>query len=176
MTTVCKRLGVQRSLTSVEHPQTDGLVERLNRTLKTALATLVDDKPDTWDDYLPFVTYAYNTSKQASTKYSPFEVLYGRKASLPLLPGLENTDPKTYDTESWFYDKKSRVKQDYKIGDLTARKNLEKLTFPKERWSGPWIIVDNNNEEGTSYKTTKQGDPQGRISTANVKHMQIWYP
>ena len=42
MQMVCQRLGIKRSLTSVEHPQTDGLVERLNRTLKTSLAICVD--------------------------------------------------------------------------------------------------------------------------------------
>jgi hypothetical protein len=52
MTMVCKRLGIRRSLTSVEHPQTDGLVERLNRTIKTSLAAYVgNENKSRWDTY-----------------------------------------------------------------------------------------------------------------------------
>lgn len=41
MAMVCKSLGISQSLTFVEHPQSDGLVERINRTLKTSLAIVV---------------------------------------------------------------------------------------------------------------------------------------
>lgn len=63
----------------------------------------------------------------------------------------------------------------YKIGDLVRRRNLEKLTFPKQRWSGTWIIVARNNEEGTSWVIQRQGTsgPMGR-TTANVKHLRPW--
>ena len=37
-----------------------------------------------WDEILPFVTFAYNTSKQESIRYTPFFLLYGREAMLPV--------------------------------------------------------------------------------------------
>ncbi|KZR96321.1 Uncharacterized protein APZ42_009409 [Daphnia magna] len=61
--------------TTAYHPQTDGLVERFNRTLCDMLACYVVDEPEKWDRYLPFVTFAYNTSKQATLKDSPFYLL-----------------------------------------------------------------------------------------------------
>jgi hypothetical protein len=100
MKNVCARLGIKRSMTSVESPQTDGLVEGMNRTLKTSLAMAVDKEPHLWDEYLQFVTFAYNTSKQASTGFSPFQVLYGREAVLPLDKDLVVVS-KTYETETW---------------------------------------------------------------------------
>ncbi|OBZ81002.1 Transposon Ty3-I Gag-Pol polyprotein, partial [Choanephora cucurbitarum] len=200
---VCARLGIQRSLTSVEHPQTDGLVERLNRTIKTSLTICTEGNPLDWDEQLPFVTFAYNTAKQSSTRFSPFEVLFGRKARLPVLPDLELESAKSYETETWVaylknripllhgqvvknieqaqvrqkrsYNKGSRVKYDYKTGDLIARKNLEKSGFPKERWSNPWTIVGPNNSEGTSFKIVKKNDPYRHVSTANVKHTRPWF-
>ena len=75
MKLVCKRLGISRSLTSVEHPQTDGLVERFNRTIKIGLATYIESEPKRWDEVLPFVTFAYNTAKQTSTGFTPFELM-----------------------------------------------------------------------------------------------------
>lgn len=72
MTQICARLGIKRSLTSVEHPQTDGLIERANRTFKTSLATAVHKEPRAWDTYLQFLTFAYNTAKHATTELSQF--------------------------------------------------------------------------------------------------------
>lgn len=56
MNMVCKRLNIRISLTSVEHPQSDGLVERINRSFKTSLGIIVDKKPNEWDEFLPFIT------------------------------------------------------------------------------------------------------------------------
>ncbi|KAG1076773.1 hypothetical protein G6F42_025295 [Rhizopus arrhizus] len=91
MTTVLNRLGISRSLASVEHPQTDGLVERLNRTLKTSLAIVVGQEPsDCWCEYLPFVIFAYNnTAIQSGTKLTPFLIMHGREAKLPLIPAIQ---------------------------------------------------------------------------------------
>ncbi|KAG1046854.1 hypothetical protein G6F43_010677 [Rhizopus delemar] len=203
MKSVCQRLGIKRSLTSVESPQTDGLVERMNRTLKVSLAMVVNNEPQIWDEYLQFVTFAYNTAKQASSGYSPFNVLYGREVILPLNNELR-INPKTYETEPWvnylnkyipilhgkaitnikraqeaqkkFYDKGTTIKRDYKVGDLIARKNLEKSSFPKERWTGPWVITKTNNTDGTSWKIIKKGDPYQYETTANIRHMRPWFP
>ncbi|KAG1268979.1 hypothetical protein G6F57_013298 [Rhizopus arrhizus] len=213
MTQVCARLGIKRSLTSVEHPQTDGLVERMNRALKTSLATAVHSEPTKWDSYLQFITFAYcrvctkdrtyNTAKHASTGFSPFQVMFGRQPVLPNEQGLILPTFKTYETETWvnylnkyipllhgkvlqniktaqghqktFYDKGKRVKYDYKIGDLILRKNLEKTSFPKELWIGPYIILSKNNSEGTSYKIVKRGASHEYVTTANVRHMRPYH-
>lgn len=45
MNQVCNRLNIKRSLTSVEAPQTNGLVERMNRTIKTSLAICAERDP-----------------------------------------------------------------------------------------------------------------------------------
>lgn len=100
MSIVCRRLGIARSLTSVEHPQTDGLVERFNRTIKIGLAAYVENDATQWDEVLPFVTFAYNTSKQASTGFSPFEALFGRAPVLPMGETLQ-VETKTHEAASW---------------------------------------------------------------------------
>ena len=45
ITETCRLLGVEKSRTTPYHPQSDGLVERFNRTLLDMLATAVDDRP-----------------------------------------------------------------------------------------------------------------------------------
>ncbi|KZR98030.1 Uncharacterized protein APZ42_006756 [Daphnia magna] len=80
---ICKLFKIRQIRTTAYHPQTDGLVERFNRTLCDMLACYVVDEPEEWDKFLPFVTFAYNTSKQATLKDNPFYLFYGRESVLP---------------------------------------------------------------------------------------------
>ena len=67
MVEVRKLLGIHSVNTTAYHPQTDGLVERFNRTLISMLAKTVEKGGKDWDDHLPFVLFAYRTSEQSST-------------------------------------------------------------------------------------------------------------
>ena len=42
------------------------------------------EKKEDWDMYLDSCVFTYNTSKHASSLYTPFEVMFGRKAVLPV--------------------------------------------------------------------------------------------
>ena len=44
----------------------------------------VSDYPKKWEEYFHLVEFAYNNHYQASTKLSPFEILYGRKCNSPI--------------------------------------------------------------------------------------------
>lgn len=77
-------IGVKQVVSLAYHPQTNGLTERFNQTLQRALLKMVQDNQHRWEEYLDSVLFAYRTSKQASTKYSPFFLLYGREPRLPI--------------------------------------------------------------------------------------------
>ncbi len=72
-------LGIKSVHTSVYHPQTDGLVERFNRTLKTMIRMFVHEDAKNWDKWLEPLLLAVREVPQASTGFSPFELLYGRQ-------------------------------------------------------------------------------------------------
>ncbi len=72
-------LGIKSVRTSVYHPQTDGLVERFNRTLKTMIRKFVHEDAKNWDKWLEPLLFAVREVPQASTGFSPFELLYGRQ-------------------------------------------------------------------------------------------------
>lgn len=61
------------------HPQTDGLVEQNNATLKTTLKKLLDLETRKWEDMLPLALFAIRCKVQKSTGYSPFELLFGHQ-------------------------------------------------------------------------------------------------
>ncbi|KAK7910160.1 hypothetical protein WMY93_014844 [Mugilogobius chulae] len=79
-----KQLGITALRTTPYHPQTDGLVERFNQTLKRMLQKFVSDTGKDWDRWLPFVLFAYREVPQSSTGFSPFELLYGWDVQGPL--------------------------------------------------------------------------------------------
>ncbi len=72
-------MGIKSVRTSVYHPQTDGLVERFNRTLKTMVRKFVKEDAKNWDKWLEPLLFAVREVPQASTGFSPFELLYGRQ-------------------------------------------------------------------------------------------------
>ena len=77
-------LGIKGIRTTPYHPQTDGLVERYNQTLKSMLRKFVAENGKDWDQWLPYLLFAYREVPQASTGFSPFELLYGRQVRGPL--------------------------------------------------------------------------------------------
>lgn len=84
MKDVCRLLNIRKLRTSAYHPMANGLVERFNGTLKSMLRKFVDKNGSNWDSYLPYLLFAYREVPQASTGFSPFELLYGRKVRGPL--------------------------------------------------------------------------------------------
>lgn len=85
------------------HPQTNGLTERLNRTLADMLSMYVDLEHKNWDEILPYATFAYNTAMQETTRCAPFELVYGRSVTTTLdamLP-VDQGDMASTDTDDF---------------------------------------------------------------------------
>ena len=99
--TFCKKMGINHRIASPYHPQTGGLTERFNRTLCTMLSSLVNKEHYNWDDKLASALFAYRTTKHTSTKKTPFYLVYGREATLPVELDLptqkESTDDASED-------------------------------------------------------------------------------
>ncbi|KAL0173009.1 hypothetical protein M9458_033320, partial [Cirrhinus mrigala] len=79
MADLCRLLKIQQLRTSVYHPQTDGLVERFNQTLKRMLKRVAADDRKDWDQMLPYVLFGVREVPQASTCFTPFELLFGHQ-------------------------------------------------------------------------------------------------
>lgn len=72
---------VKHILCSVAHPESNGLVERCNRKIIDYLRKYTSRNE--WESLVPFIQFSLNTIVHSSSKISAFEVLFGRKPSLP---------------------------------------------------------------------------------------------
>ena len=81
---LCELLEVQRTQTTPYRPQSDGLVERFNRTLIDMLSKFCNEKQDDWDQHLPYLLCAYRSSVNDSTGCTPNLLMLGREITLPI--------------------------------------------------------------------------------------------
>jgi hypothetical protein len=79
---------------SVYHPQSNGVVERANDKISSAIKKrLLDDKKGKWADQLPEVIWELNTTESRATRFTPFRLMYGSEAMT--LQELKHGSPRT---------------------------------------------------------------------------------
>ena len=76
--------GIDQRVTSAYHPQSNGLCERQNRTIKDSLVKVLEENPKKWPNVIEGVLCAHRVSVHYSTKFSPFFLLYNRHPTLPI--------------------------------------------------------------------------------------------
>ena len=79
---LCKLCQIKTSKSTFYHPEGNGLVERMIKSIKQILTMYVDSKHSNWDIHLQSAVSAYNTAIQNSIGCSPYEVLFGRCPSV----------------------------------------------------------------------------------------------
>jgi len=77
-------LDIHKLRTTPFRPETDGITEKMNRTVKEMLTHYLNENLDNWDEQLQPLIFAYNTAEHRMTSYSPFELMYGRQPKIPI--------------------------------------------------------------------------------------------
>ena len=144
---VNKLLGIHKTRTTPYRPQSDGLIERFNRTVQQMLAVLVNEARDNWDDHLPYVMLAYRSSVQESTKFTPNRLMLGREVSLPIdlmvpkLPGDEDQCSVLY--AEWVKNATNEafqlVRDNLKLSAQRQKKYYDRNSGPQIFKEGEWV-------------------------------------
>jgi hypothetical protein len=120
----CKMLRIKKLQTTPFHPESNGSLERSHRVLKEYLRQYIKEDQSNWDEWVPYAAYAYNTSTHTSTGYTPFELVYGFKSTMP--SALQANPSVQYSYDDFVAELKGRLQTAHRI----AR---ERLTDAKEK-------------------------------------------
>jgi transposase InsO family protein len=83
-TETCKVLNMKKTRTTPYYSQSDGMVERFNKTMFSMLCILVVENKKDWDELLPIVLMVYGSVEQETTGCSPNYLMFGREVASPL--------------------------------------------------------------------------------------------
>ena len=122
-----KLLGINHALAAPYHPETNGLCEKANDTVKQMLRKVSADQPKKWDRLLPGVLFAYREVPQATTGLSPFEMVYGIKPRGPLSllrdlwlqPDYDDIESKTH--YQYVLDLKQRIESNCELACVRTK-------------------------------------------------------
>ena len=183
-TSVCTILNVMNKFTTTYHPQTNGQVERYNRTLKAALNSYLDDHPHDWDLYARTLTYAYNCQPHTSTSLAPFELVLSR-APPPFAIQPPSTDPRTpieY-RDCWRHalskvlktsgavlkSTAARMKRNY---DERLRRHCEAI----KPWDYVFLRVERKDETESRHKLAAVAEGPYKVESVKGNTVVIVYP
>ena len=131
--------GISASRTTPYHPEGDGQPERFNRTLINMLKCLGESEKTEWNKHLSKLCFAYNATVHKSTGYSPFFLLFGREARLPLdyVFGIELRDvdiqgQRTYDDYVKHWDRSMRQAVEIAKKNVGAGQRWNKNAYDKK--------------------------------------------
>ena len=123
-----KMLGIRKSRTTPYHPQGDPQPERFNRTLLSMLGTLDPKQKQRWSQKISQLVHAYNCSQNDATGYSPYLLMFGREARLPvdICFGVADESQKTKSYHDYVTKLKKNLQRAYSLATETANKNHQR--------------------------------------------------
>ena len=128
---LCNLTNMKKSHTTPYHPHGNAGPERFNRTLLDMLGTLNCDQKQDWKKYVSSLVYFYNCTPHESTKFTPYELMFGRKPKLPIDLEYEcvSGESQAKSTKEYINDLKDRLEQTRKILELHLCKAKQKKKF-----------------------------------------------
>jgi hypothetical protein len=134
----CFSIGTKPVFASVYHPQSNGIVERANDKIFTAIKKrLLDDKKGKWANQLPEVVWALNTTECRATGFTPFHLLYGSEAMTP--QQIKHGSPRT--STSAVPDVDEPTSKDLIDGDrVLALQALNKYQAQTKAWCDNAVV------------------------------------
>lgn len=129
---VCKLLKICQLHSTAYHHETLGSLENSHKCLGAFLRMQITNHQEAWSTWLPYWCFAYNNTVHTETRYTPFELVFGKSCNLP--SNIENQQNPLYNFDSYPHQLKYRLQQacnDAK-NNLILSKEKRKLNYDKK--------------------------------------------
>jgi len=197
----CKSYHIKLVYTSAFHPNTNGVCERANDTLKRIIAKYVNKNHKDWDRFVTRAAFAVNVSVNSVTGQAPYNMLYGREpflpcdSALPTIPDeLHGNETRESHMQSQLDDarkntiasqKKSKERFDkkhidikYQPGDLVLvadfTRIVGKVTKWLRKWKGPYEIIESMGPINYIIKDLRLNSRKV-LKNVSVRHLKPYY-
>ncbi|KAK1406979.1 hypothetical protein QVD17_38589 [Tagetes erecta] len=159
----CDKLEIKQVFASVAHPQANGQVERANRSLVEGIKTRLGREKGSWAEELPHVLWAHRTMHKTSHGETPFSLVYGTEAMIPVEIGSKT--PRTIPAEDAETDLRTNLnlleerREIAAIREASYKKIMEKYynTRVREVVFQPGQLVLRSNEASKAESQGKMG-------------------
>ncbi|KAJ9538663.1 hypothetical protein OSB04_031396, partial [Centaurea solstitialis] len=95
--TFCEKRGIKLITSTPRYPQSNGLAESSNKVIINSIRKRLKGAKDKWVEELPSVLWANRTTPRASTGQTPYSLVYGCEAVLPIEAQVPIARNRTYD-------------------------------------------------------------------------------
>uniref|UniRef100_A0AAR2M6Q9 Gypsy retrotransposon integrase-like protein 1 n=1 Tax=Pygocentrus nattereri TaxID=42514 RepID=A0AAR2M6Q9_PYGNA len=148
-------LGIRKSRTTPYHPQGDPQPERFNRTLLSMLGTLGSTQKRQWSQHVSQLVHAYNSTKNDSTGYSPYFLMFGREARLPVDVCFGAEEREGVSHHRYVEELRQDLQNAYELAAKAAsrvhlrnKRGYEKLLRPQVLDTGDRVLLKNLGLKG----------------------------
>ncbi|UYV64019.1 hypothetical protein LAZ67_2006344 [Cordylochernes scorpioides] len=197
----CRGNGIHHTLNSTKHPQGNGMVERVNRTVLSTIAIGIEDpRRKDWDLKIKEVERDLNNAVNKTTNETPFETLHGYSPRFHdgILRRLadEDMDPWTepekiqesvrtqienkQEIMKTYYDKKKCCTLQFEVGEIVVMRHVPKMTGEptkaQPKYRGPLIITEVLPSD--TYRVTQLSERTGGrfyTTTAHISQLKSWH-
>ena len=129
---IFRLLDIDRKHSTSFHPQTNGIQERFNRTIEDLLSKYIPANQRDWDEHLPLLLLAYRSSVHESTHQTPYIMMLGRHALLPVDLVCPQSSAETEMTgHDYVQSLKGRLEKVYNFAraDMAKASDRQKKTY-----------------------------------------------
>ncbi len=203
----CAEVGIKLHFASVAHPQTNGQVEKANgiicNGIKKRLLGPLEKARHTWPEELPSVLWSIRTTPNTATQETPFFLVHGAEAVLPI--EIEHDSPRVteyneeasrkaleddvdaldeardevlsrvtkYQQDLKNYHSRRLRPRSFQVGDLVLRLNQERTEKLESPWLGPYVVTEVIDGGAYRIKDKKTGVPEK--NPWNVAQLRRFY-
>ncbi|MCO5584110.1 hypothetical protein L7F22_038033 [Adiantum nelumboides] len=146
-----ENLSIKHVHSTPYYPQCNGLVEKTNGVLCKIITKHVRDRPQDWNKHLTAALWAYRTSFKVSTQFTPYHLVYGQEALLPIEVELGSLRVLARETTS------SKEKLEQRILDL------QRLELDREASTNYYITQANKKREQFNNKVKEKKLEEGML-------------